>query len=616
MNPIKPISTLLFLFTLIAVSQTKIDTLINSLEHTQNKEIRLKVLDTLTKKMVRSNHENQISYLKDYISLALELKEYDLAASKSRFLVYQLNGHLKYDESFALIDSMLSYKSQFKKINSEAHLLLKKGGVHFALTEFNKAIDNYQTSLPLFYKSGDSIFAADALYFSGQAYFLSGNFSNAIQSLDKAQGLYEILGDTEYSNLTALETINLLNTNGLKEIGRKRFKELLFAAKEAKNYCLVSIIYLNIISGDIENNNKLTYSFEAIKKYIDKCNNPRAVLRSNYYSKIYQIKVAVNNKERKLASNYYKELMEIEALLKDPYEISYSALAKVMYFNSINKKDKSLVVLKEYFDFTKNVPINSLRVDIEKVASDVYADVGNIRKSKEHLDTYVKFKDSLYNSATANSYSYYQTQFETSKKEKEIVKQHAAIKLLEQEKEVVKSKNNMLYAIFSALLILIFSLTYYFYEKARRKRRHIIKQLERSKTELQKFTKRLLSKSAEQEVIKKELEHLKTLYGEKEDLNDLEELADSKILTNDDWSNFKDKFINVYPQFFINLKIKGYKFTNAEERLITLEKLDLKVSDIANMLAISPESVHTSRYRLRKKIMVPKEFTIINYLEA
>ena len=52
----------------------------------------------------------------------------------------------------------------------------------------------------------------------------------------------------------------------------------------------------------------------------------------------------------------------------------------------------------------------------------------------------------------------------------------------------------MIYAIFSTLLVLIFSVTYYFYEKARRKRRHITKQLERSKIELKDFTKQLLKK--------------------------------------------------------------------------------------------------------------------------
>lgn len=616
MNLTKTLSTLLLLCSIIAVSQTKIDTLLTTLEHTQNKEIRLKVLDTLTKKMVRSNHENQVSYLKEYISLAIELEAYDLAASKSRFLVYQLDRQLKYDESFALIDSMLSYKSQFKKINSEAHLLLKKGGVHYSLTEFEKAIDNYQASTPIFFKSGDSIFAADAIYFTGEAQFILGNFSEAIQNFDKAQELYEILGDVDYANSVAMSTITLMNSNGLKEIGKKRMSVLLEKAIENKSHCLTGLIFLNNFSNEIEEGIQLTNSYEKIAKQIESCKNPYRKLRMNYYFKIYQIKDAVNNKDKKSATTYFNKLELIEAKVTDPYELSYATTAKVKYYNFINNKSKSINALNTYFEVAKNFPINNLRVDIEKLASDVYADAGNIYKSKKHLDTYVKYKDSLYNSATANSYAYYQTQFETSKKEKEIIKQNAKIVLLEHEKEIEKSKNNMLYAIFSSLLILIFSVTYYFYEKARRKKRHITKQLERSKNELLEFTKRLLKKSSEQEVLQKELEHLKNLYGEKEGLNELEELADSKILTNDDWSRFKDQFKNVYPQFFVSLKSKGYKFTNAEERLIALEKLDLKVNDIANMLAISPESVHTSRYRLRKKILVPKEIAIIDYLES
>ena len=136
----------------------------------------------------------------------------------------------------------------------------------------------------------------------------------------------------------------------------------------------------------------------------------------------------------------------------------------------------------------------------------------------------------------------------------------------------------------------------------------------RSKKELNDFTKQLLVKSKEQDVLKKEFNSLKSLYGEKEELVELQELADSKILTNEDWDNFKLKFKSVYAHFFINFKNKGIKFSDSEERLVALEKLSLKTNEIANMLGISPDSVHTARYRLRKKLNIPKNVDIIEFL--
>jgi DNA-binding CsgD family transcriptional regulator len=151
-------------------------------------------------------------------------------------------------------------------------------------------------------------------------------------------------------------------------------------------------------------------------------------------------------------------------------------------------------------------------------------------------------------------------------------------------------------------------------ERAKRKRKIIAEQLMRSKKELNDFTQQLLVKSNEQDVLKKEFNSLKSLYGEKEELVELQELADSKILTNEDWDNFKLKFKNVYAHFFINFKNKGFKFSDSEERLVALEKLSLKTNEIANMLGISPDSVHTARYRLRKKLNIPKNIDLIEFL--
>ncbi|MEK6154378.1 LuxR C-terminal-related transcriptional regulator [Flavobacteriaceae bacterium 3-367] len=96
----------------------------------------------------------------------------------------------------------------------------------------------------------------------------------------------------------------------------------------------------------------------------------------------------------------------------------------------------------------------------------------------------------------------------------------------------------------------------------------------------------------------------------------LSDLVSVKILTPQDWSLFKEKFSLVYPSFFPLILTKGYYFTNSEERLLALEKLNLTTTHIANILGISPESVHTARYRLRKKLNVSCNKCIIGFLEG
>jgi len=101
-----------------------------------------------------------------------------------------------------------------------------------------------------------------------------------------------------------------------------------------------------------------------------------------------------------------------------------------------------------------------------------------------------------------------------------------------------------------------------------------------------------------------------------QDLQQMESLMITKILTQDDWIKFKKQFIKLYPFFFTNLKVKGILLTKSEERLLALEYLNLNSEEIATKLGISDRSVIMSRYRLRKKIKAPKNIPILEYINS
>ena len=198
--------------------------------------------------------------------------------------------------------------------------------------------------------------------------------------------------------------------------------------------------------------------------------------------------------------------------------------------------------------------------------------------------------------------------FETSKKEKTILTQKIAIEKLESKRKT--------YLIFGIIIFfLTFGLVYYKMQKNRRARLILAAQVEQNEVDLNNFTMQLLQKSQEQESLSKELIKLKSVFGEKEELLELNGLMDSKILTKEDWLTFKEKFNKTYPNFFINLKMKEFKFTEAEYRLLALETLQLKNNEIAKMLGISARSVITTRSRLKKKISPPNGLSILEYLK-
>ena len=74
-----------------------------------------------------------------------------------------------------------------------------------------------------------------------------------------------------------------------------------------------------------------------------------------------------------------------------------------------------------------------------------------------------------------------------------------------------------------------------------------------------------------------------------------------RLLTTDDWTEFRSVFDQRFPNFIEGVKTQFPNITPAEMRLILLLKTEFEVSEIANILGISTASVYTSRYRLRQK---------------
>ncbi len=81
-----------------------------------------------------------------------------------------------------------------------------------------------------------------------------------------------------------------------------------------------------------------------------------------------------------------------------------------------------------------------------------------------------------------------------------------------------------------------------------------------------------------------------------------------------DWEDFKFHFEQVHVGFFKNLLAKHQNLTTGDLRLAALVRMNLNLKEAAAILGISSESVKTSRYRLRKKLDLPKEENLVDYI--
>jgi tetratricopeptide (TPR) repeat protein len=95
----------------------------------------------------------------------------------------------------------------------------------------------------------------------------------------------------------------------------------------------------------------------------------------------------------------------------------------------------------------------------------------------------------------------------------------------------------------------------------------------------------------------------------------IQQLMQSIILTEDDWQRFKKEFDGVYEGFFLKLSENYPDFSQGDLRLSALLKLKLSMSEIGNMMGISPESVKKAKKRLRKKISTDEDFDLKTWIK-
>jgi len=90
--------------------------------------------------------------------------------------------------------------------------------------------------------------------------------------------------------------------------------------------------------------------------------------------------------------------------------------------------------------------------------------------------------------------------------------------------------------------------------------------------------------------------------------------AIEKLATKDTWENFRNKFVDVHPNFFKNLNERCPGLTQNEMKLAAMIRMNLSSKDISKITMQQHNSINVARYRLRKKLKIDSEDQLIGYL--
>ncbi len=142
-------------------------------------------------------------------------------------------------------------------------------------------------------------------------------------------------------------------------------------------------------------------------------------------------------------------------------------------------------------------------------------------------------------------------------------------------------------------------------------------ELENNQQQLADFTTHLIEKKHQIEALQNKLDAA-SVPGEARESNgkiaaeeDIEALYGQRLFTDSDWATFRKYFEKVFPGFFGQLKLNFPELTTAETRLVLLTKMNLSTKEIADLLAISPDSVRRLRSRFKKKTGLSEEELLV-----
>lgn len=260
---------------------------------------------------------------------------------------------------------------------------------------------------------------------------------------------------------------------------------------------------------------------------------------------------------------------------------------------------------------------------------ELYSYRGDVQKSLKYLESYVK-------AFQAQVEELRRQQITHAKATEDIAHEHDAMLRLEEEARYNRSK--FYYSLTVSILLLIIAaiglrqlLKRMRFQKmeAEELQRNLIKEQKETKLVQDMLEKDLLLKDHEVNSTSLHLERKNDLLQRVETLirkfanehkmtpycaEEIERLIGRNLRNDEEWDKFKVNFEVIHPQFFSHLRKYNADLTDHDLRLCAYIRAGIRTRQIAEMTGVNQASVNTSRYRLRKKLDLPKESSLEDFL--
>lgn len=303
------------------------------------------------------------------------------------------------------------------------------------------------------------------------------------------------------------------------------------------------------------------------------------------------------------------------------------------YWSKIKNNYNTLQYIDSVKEITKSTKNLELKLDALKLEYNVYSEMNKLKPAFYSLSDYVKIKDSI------NSMDKIKDFFSEGTKMMSEAHLHEK-ELIEEEFNAAKKKSSFLLIIVSLSTLLIFFLILFLRSQKKSSKQKSQIQLLKNKELKNQIEILNLQKEKQSYLIEsknKELSaHILQIQSSEETIKKIESILDRSNINSSIGqsnstelknlikqnthlkNNFKlleKSFRKTNPQFYKILKSRSSNITDGEIKLCILMKIGLGNKEIAKILNITPESLKKSRYRIKKKLELPKEQSLSNYVQ-
>ncbi|WP_169513336.1 tetratricopeptide repeat protein [Flexithrix dorotheae] len=524
--------------------------------HTNEDSTRVDLLNALGYRFWIISPDSSIYYGEESLEIANQINYLQGIAFANRVVGVAHWDKGNYELALAyLISAMETYKQISDQLGT-ANTLTNIGLVYSEKLSYDKALEYYVQSLEIHETIPDNLRTVAGISTNiGDVYYKQGKYQEALDYLDKGLKLYQQL-DYTYGIGEVYNLIGLIK----RETGN---------LSEALEYCLRALPFRE----EVEDKSGYTRNLECI------------------------------------ASIYIAQ----------------------------QKYDKAIPYLDEAFDLATSY-------GYKKWLRDIYFDYKTIAEARQnhkaaldYFEAYVAVKDSLFNEEKAMQIADLQTFLEVKDEQEQIKLKKQRIAYLEQQS---KLERYFRYSLIGGIVLVIF-IAYLIYgrqklrmkkdaelhqrekvladlelENSKLKEIELQKKIEFKNKELTSYTINFIQKNELMEELKDSINQLKKhpKNNISRELNSLNRMIDNKFNIDKDWEDFRLYFEQVHQNFLSTLKSEFPEITHGELKLCTLLKLNLNLKEAASILGISPESVKTARYRLRKKLNLSREENLVDFI--